>query len=153
MLTLENGEIFANGATIYEFRSVTPDEEQNKRIILPVSIDGLLSMAVIDTGAPYLIIDPVTTERLGLVDEVALERTEIRIRGVKYSGKLFRLDVQLNAVEGENLGFQATAFVPDPGQEDKWGELPSFLGIEHCLERVRFAIDPGQYKFHFGALP
>ena len=34
--------------------------------------------------------------------------------------------------------------------EERWGELPSFLGLMGCLERMRFAVDPLDNTFYFG---
>jgi hypothetical protein len=81
------------------------------------------------------------------------EQTNISIRGVPYSGNLFRVEVLIPAAEGESQSFEATAFAPVPDQEERWGNLPTFLGIGNCLDRIRFAIDPLNTKFHFGALP
>ena len=155
MLFLQNGEAFATGVIGYEFRSVTPTYEHNQRILLSVYIDDFPVLAAIDTGAPYLIITPSLAARFGLEPSAALEKAHITIRGIKFSGTLFRLDVRLDAQEGEGLIFQATAFAPDLDQEDKWGNLPCFLGIESCLDRIRFAIDPHpvEPRFYFGVLP
>ncbi|OGO28152.1 MAG: hypothetical protein A2W33_03970 [Chloroflexi bacterium RBG_16_52_11] len=74
-------------------------------------------------------------------------------RGDKFYGNLFRVDVLLPAFEGISQQFQATVFVPNPDEEAKWGDRPTFLGMQSCLERVRFAIDPSGNRFYFGSLP
>ena len=154
MLFLQNGEPFATGVMDYEFRPLTPIDN-NKRIILRINVENVPALGVVDTGAPYLIIAPVVANRLGFDPTVSLERTDITIRGEKFSGNLYRADVELAASEGMSINFQATAFVPNADQEDKWGSLPTFLGIESCLERIRFALDPDPKapKFYFGVLP
>lgn len=153
MLFFQNREPFATGVMDYEFRPVTPNDNNN-RIILRVKVENVPALAVMDTGAAYLIIAPAVADRLGFDPTVSLERTVINIRGVNFSGNLYRVDVELAASEGMSTTFQATAFVPDADQEEKWGSLPTFLGIESCLERIRFALDPDPDgpKFYFGAL-
>ncbi len=68
-------------------------------------------------------------------------------------GYLHRLNMAFEATQGESLSLVATAFVPDPEWEESWGETPSFIGLTGCLERLRFAVDPGSDAFYFGPLP
>jgi hypothetical protein len=154
MLFLRNGEPFTTGVMDYEFRPVTPSDI-NQRIILRITVENIPALAVLDTGGPYLIIAPAVADRLGFDSDSSLKRTDINIRGEKFYGNLHRVDVKLTAVDGASTIFQATAFIPDADQEEKWGNLPTFLGIESCLERIRFALDPDpdEPKFYFGALP
>jgi hypothetical protein len=154
MLLLPDGVPFATGVMDYEFRP-TDTGENNLRIILRITVEDIPALAVLDTGGPYLIIAPFVADRLGFDPEASLGIDSIKIRGVQYSGNLYREDIMLTAKEGASITFQATAFVPDANQEEKWGKLPTFLGIENCLERIRFALDPNPDapKFYFGALP
>lgn len=152
MLNFQNGESFASGVMDYEFSPIPPDNINN-RIILRLKVEDVPALAVIDTGAPYLIIAPCIANRLGLDVDYSLELITIKIGGVKFSGNLFRVGVVLPASEGESQSFEATAFVPTPDQLEKWGNLPTFLGIGSCLDRIRFAIDPSNTKFYFGTLP
>lgn len=154
MLFLRNGEPFATGVMDYEYHPITPGEI-NQRIILRITVDDIPALAVLDTGGPYLIVAPAVADRLGFDPNSSLERTNITIRGDKYYGNLHRVDVKLSATEGTSTTFQSTAFVPDVDEEEKWGNLPTFLGIEKCLDRIRFALDPDpdEPKFYFGALP
>jgi hypothetical protein len=154
MLFLRNGEPFATGVMDYEFQPINTGEI-NQRIILRISVEDIPTIAVLDTGGPYLIVAPVVADRLGFDPNSSLERTDITIRGDKFYGNLYRIDVKLTATDGASVTFQATAFVPEADQEEKWGKLPTFLGIESCLERIRFALDPNPEapKFYFGALP
>jgi hypothetical protein len=66
------------------------------------------------------------------------------------SGDLYRLPLRLIASEGNAIEIQATAIVPDLNQ-DHWRDAPTFLGFRDCLDRLRFAIDPSEEKFYFGA--
>lgn len=154
MLFLRNGEPFATGVMDYEFHPFSPGDI-NQRIILRITVENIPALAVLDTGGPYLIIAPAVADRLGFDPDSSLGRTDITIRRDKYYGNLHRVDITLTATDGTSIAFQATAFIPDADQEEKWGNLPTFLGIESCLERIRFALDPNPDgpKFYFGALP
>jgi hypothetical protein len=35
--------------------------------------------------------------------------------------------------------------------EEKWPGLPAVLGLEGCLERIRFALDTSDETLYFGA--
>jgi len=60
-------------------------------------------------------------------------------------GRLERTAVSILADEGDSLDIEATAFVsPD------WKDV-TFLGYSGLLERIRFAIDPRENLFYFGA--
>ena len=130
MLFLPDGESFATGVMDYEFHPTTIGEN-NLRIILRITVENIPALAVLDTGAPYLIIAPAVADRLGFDPDASIGRTDIAIRGDKYLGNLHRVDIILTATEGASIHFQATAFVPDADQGDKWGTLPTFLGIEN----------------------
>jgi hypothetical protein len=108
-----------------------------------------------DTGAPFLIIEPAVADRLGLDPEHNSGDTTVKIRGDRFQGYLERVDIQLPALSGTSIKFEATAFILKPTDVEKWDDLPTFLGIESCLENIRFALDPtpGEFKFYFGYLP
>ncbi len=152
MLVFKNGEAFATGVLEYDFKAASV-EDTNARILMRIEVDDIPAVAALDTGAPYLVLAPIIANRLSFDPAISLEPSSIRIRGIKFYGNLYRVEVLLPAFEGESHLFQATAFVPNLEEEVKWGSLPSFLGMQSCLERVRFAIDPGESKFYFGALP
>lgn len=152
MLIDQNGDSFTTGMMDYIFNTIPPDNTNN-RIILIIKVEEIPTIAVIDTGAPYLIIAPSLANRLDKDNKFSLEKINIEIRGNKFSGNLFRVEVILPASDGESHSFEATAFIPEQEQEEKWGNLPTFLGVASCLDRIRFAIDPGEMKFHFGNLP
>lgn len=64
---------------------------------------------------------------------------------------LQRLPITLPAVEGQGITIDATAFIPAP--EVEWNEdLPCILGMQGCLENLRFAVDPNDDTFYFGTL-
>jgi hypothetical protein len=63
-----------------------------------------------------------------------------------FTGQLARIPVTLFASEGESLTVEATWLIcPDwPG--------PVVIGWKGCLERLRFAIEPGEEGIYFGRL-
>lgn len=149
MLLHPNGETFATGAIRYSYRPVSANETTN-RIILLVEIAGVLTEAVVDTGAPYVICAPRIALLAGFDRAYALARMRMLIRGMQLEGSLTRLSIKLLAREGDDLTVDATVFVPDV--EEYWGSFPSFIGLTGFLERLRFAVDPSTDTFYFGPL-
>lgn len=149
LLLFNNGETFATGAIGYEYGPAIASETSN-RIILEVQIQGIKTRAVVDTGAPYVICAPDIARRAGVDRSSALHRDRMLIRGMRLDGFVYRLNIRLVAIEGQDLNVDATVFVPEV--EEFWGDFPSFIGLAGFLERVRFAIDPNTDTFYFGQL-
>jgi hypothetical protein len=80
-----------------------------------------------------------------------LGHERVVIRGFSYRGTIHRVPVTILAEAGEALHFEATAFVPELDEGEHW-PLPSYLGWQGCLERIRLALDPGTERAYFGAL-
>ena len=149
-LTLPDGERFATGSVTYQYRPATT-HETTPRIILAVEIDGIITEAVVDTGGVYLFCNPHIARRLPLAPTEAMSGIQsILFRGVFVHGRLYRLTLTLLADAGDNLTMQATAFVPEPEEDEDWGDMPCILGFYGCLERTRFAVDPDAERFYFG---
>jgi hypothetical protein len=138
LLTGAAGEPFATGQLPCSSQPALPGERLT-RLFLQVEIAGVTSPAVVDTGAAYLIVDPTIAGRVGLQHAAALDRDELVIRGFRCRGSLHRVPVTLVASDGESLTFEATAFLPETETQGDW-TLPSFLGWQGCLERIRFAV-------------
>lgn len=150
-LTLPDGQPFATGATSYHYRPATA-QETTPRLVLEVAIDGLVTQAMVDTGGLYLVCHPGLATQLYLNPAEAISGPRVLLfRGVLVQGRLYRLTLTLLAQAGDDLTVQATAFVPEPQEEESWGDLPSILGFYGCLERVRFAVDPRTETFFFGS--
>ncbi len=61
-------------------------------------------------------------------------------------GALYREMLRIPADEGEPLDVEASVFLsPD------W-RGPNFIGYQGLLQRIRFAVDPGENLFYFGQL-
>ncbi|HEX8904188.1 MAG TPA: hypothetical protein VF771_05060 [Longimicrobiaceae bacterium] len=118
------------------------------RIHLQILIGSVKADAVLDTGGAYLVLDPLIGRRAGLGPPVHSDR--LVIRGFVFTGTVHRIPVTIPADVGEPLTFEATAFVPELGLEEPW-PLPSYLGWQGCLDRIRLAIDPRDERVYFGA--
>lgn len=151
MLLFPDGAAFATGALRYRYQPIG-QQAQDNRVLLDVIVEGLITTTVLDTGAPYVMIAPALATQLGINGSDAIETTSIRHRSMQLDGGLHRVEMRFPARYGETLAIQATAFVPDLNFLEQWGDLPCFLGMSGCLERLRFAIDPGHDMFYFGPL-
>lgn len=152
LLTAPDGEPFTTGAMTYLYQPATP-VENTSRILLPVRIENVFTIAALDTGAPFGICPPRLARQLALDPATALEPKTMLIRGSWVTGSLHRLQISFPAEEGEDLQIDATLFVPTVDWEEGWGDLPCFIGMVGCLERMRFAVDPGRDQFYFGPVP
>lgn len=143
---------FATGATRYD--DFHPGEEHLARVVLTVIVDGHLTVqAIVDTGAPWCILAPEITERLGMSEHIDYTpEEELLIRGTRYVGNLFRMRIGLLAdYGGEDLEVDATVFVPTLHPGESW-YYPNFIGLDGFLNRIRFAVDPEESAFYFGPL-
>lgn len=140
---------FSQGMARYRDRY--PGQEQFARIVLAVTLEGRLPVqAVVDTGAPWCVIDPILAERVRTAADVGYEPgMKLMIRGVRYKGKLIRMLITLEAERGESLDVDATVFVPRLSAGEMW-PYPNFIGLDGFLNRIRFAIDPSENAFYFG---
>jgi len=121
-------------------------------VVLEIAIEGIVVEAIVDTGGVYLLCHPRLARQLDIDASQAVSPViELLFRGVFLQGRLHRLSLTLLAEAGENLGFEATAFVPEQYEEEGWGDMPSILGFYGCLERIRMAIDPVTETFYFGS--
>jgi len=150
LLMFQDGRSFAQGACDYLYRPVTPGET-TPRIIVEVLIEGIQAQAILDTGGAYLVCDPQIADVLNLDPADALETDKLNIRGVAVSGSIHRVLLTLLAREGQSIQLEVTAFVPHTPPYLQW-DLPSFMGLSGCLERLRFAVDPATDTFYFGTL-
>src|SRR5215510_513380 len=105
---------FAVGATCYA--DSYPGEEGTARIVLratPEGGDTAVNM-IVDTGAPWCVLDPELAEACGLTSKEAYRPdVRLRIRGDSYPGRLVLVQIELHAEMGENLTVPATVFIPE----------------------------------------
>jgi len=150
MLHFEDDRPFSQGACTFLYRPAT-EQETTPRIIVRVQIQGIQTNVVLDTGGVYLVCNPQIVELLDLDPVSDIGKTRLVIRGTNVPGSLYRLPLILLAEKGQSIELEVTAFVPRLRPNQLW-DLPSFMGLEGCLERLRFAIDPTTNTFYFGSI-
>ncbi|MGH7599035.1 MAG: hypothetical protein ACREOI_21985 [bacterium] len=140
---------FVTGSTRYDDH-YQGDEKQN-RIVLTITPEKAkyppIKM-IVDTGAPWCILDPDLAEAWDLTsgaDDAPI--TNLNIRGEAHRGRLTRANIILEATNGEDLTVEATFFVPEA--DEVWS-YPNFLGLSGFLDRIRFAVDASDNAFYFG---
>jgi predicted aspartyl protease len=122
-------------------------EEPTPKIYLRIMASPLTQEIVVqlDTGAPWLVLDPEIAAAVGLMGGQGESQT-LDTRWGRKHGRLERTSIILVADEGDSLEIEATAFVCQD-----WHEGRNFLGYTGVLERLKFAIDPTTNSFFFGA--
>jgi hypothetical protein len=150
MLTFTDGRPFAAGACSY-FDRHPADLSRLPRVVLFVWVGDFRVATIVDTGGAYFVCSPDSAELAGLNRTEPIGSDELIIRGTRYRGDLYRISIQFVAAKGESLNLDVTAFVPRLLPDEEW-HFPSFLGLQGCLEFLRFAVDPATNTFYFGAL-
>lgn len=130
-----------------------PGETKSPKIVLSVQLENSAPLpAIMDTGAPWCIFDPELISFLDIDKESGYRPEEgLNIRGVTHHGILIRAPITLLADEGEDLTIEATIFIPDWESDNFW-HYPNFIGLDGCLSRMRFAVDPSKNMFYFGSI-
>ncbi len=138
------------GSTLISHRPAT-EQETTPRIFIQVNFEGIETIAFVDTGAPFVICQPEIAAALDVNPQNGERIENFNIRGHSLNGSLQRMTVTIVADEGADLPVDATVFIPDlyPYQE---AFLPSILGLNTFLERIRFAVDPDEERFYFGGI-
>jgi hypothetical protein len=102
--------------------------------------------ALLDTASEWCVLPSETAEELGFDLTSLPPQATLHTRLGRIAGRLERVRVRFRAVEGEDIEIDATCFV-----SADWAG-PMVIGWKGCLERIRFAIDPGDEVFHFAGL-
>jgi hypothetical protein len=143
-----DGNTFFQGVSSFTIQPVPPSNPRALRIVVPVGLEGNYTQAVVDTGGIYFICNADLASLLAVDLSAAVGKDTIFIRGKHVSGHLYRFTLELVATHaGNSITLEATTFVPDEPTE--W-DLPPYIGFHGCLERFRFAVDPGTELFYFG---
>jgi hypothetical protein len=121
------------------------------RIVVHISVGGLPPMeAMVDTGAPWCLLDPGMAELLEeLIHDAGAQSQQLQTRWGPIEGQLHRVTVSLLAEEGNSLEFETTVLVPTLPPDTAW-DRPNFIGLNNFLSRIRFAMDPNENAFYFG---
>jgi len=152
LLRFADGTLFATGAAPYAYRPVTA-RENAPRVVLSVRLGEIETSAFLDTGGVYLLCSPELARRLGLDPQDGIPTPSVQSGRGRLDGVLYRVGLTFIAADGDDLNVEPTVFVPllKPGEE--WPEdFPCILGMQGCLERLRFAVDPNDDTFYFGEL-
>ena len=138
---------FTAGKAPYLYKPAS-STDRHERIYVNVAFEGVSTMAVLDTGAPYVICPQEIAQNIGINSSTALEHTRIVFRGNEMDGELHKIRLFIAAEEGDSAEFDVTAFVP--ASELGLQPITPFVGMITCLERIRFALDPQSTTFYFG---
>ena len=148
---------FACGAMYYG-KSCPWRTADDKMVLHATLATGEKVPFVVDTGAPWSILDPEYVEVLGnhldCVERMSRESgSRIEVGGWAYEGWLCKMPIALEpeidsmaGPEMERLELDVTVFVPDC---DEW-KNPNFLGLNTFLDCIRYAVDPEENAFYFG---
>lgn len=142
-------EHFAAGVLIYQDH-YPGDADPTARMVVEVVIGGKFVSCIVDTGAPWCVLNPRLAQPLidsGQAEE--LRTVTYIVRGYAYNGILFRLAIVLEDQSRASITVDATVFVPTVAPGDVWTH-PNFLGLSGFLDRIRFAVDPAENAFYFG---
>ena len=89
MLHFPDRQLFATGLAGFSYRAIAGTGE-SPRILLQVGIEGILTEAIVDTGAPYLIRNPQLVQQLDLKSVPSLKTINLNVRGYRVRGELLR---------------------------------------------------------------
>lgn len=142
-LLFPDGRPFAAGATKY-FDTAPDSPAADPRIYIRIELFGYETLALVDTAAPWCIVERTLGEAIRPHLEGLPGKRRLGTRLGTFTGQLFRGPVILVADQGEELEVDVTFFLsPDwPG-----GNFVGYLGF---LERLRFAVDGPDNVFYFG---
>lgn len=148
MLLREDGSPFAASRVTYleAFPGQLTRRDAKVYVRIAVGAPALTTMAMLDTGSTYSVLDADIAELIGAFDEADAPLVDLATRHGLLRGSLVRRRVWLLAEEGDSLEVEATFWV---AREWRYGH---FLGYTGFLQRIRFALDPQSNQLHFGAL-
>ena len=144
MLKLD-GSVFTTGRAVFSDRDPT-GLERTAKIFVTVEFPGVgQSLAQLDTGSPWSVLEYAVAELLGVIDGDGEEINLRTNRGI-VTGRLERVQLVLVAEDGPSLKLEATFLV-----SQNWTGK-TFLGYSGLLDRIRIALDPSTNSFFFGAI-
>jgi hypothetical protein len=147
LLKFRDGRPFATGAISY---NNAPGTESAKRIIIEVVIGGQLTTAIIDTALPCSTCSPDFAKLAGLTATDPHSTVEsMVVRGVEVEGRLHNVNIDFLKDIGEYLPINAPMFVPDSPEKISMERVFRYLGMEGCLNTMRFAVDSRDQMFYF----
>lgn len=143
-MLMDGSQYFTTGTCQYQ-DDLAGQEASTSKLYIEVKVGDFPVFAMVDTGAPYCVFEPELLAELGYTFDRG-NVVELSTRIGRKLGTIHRIPVTILANEGSSLYIDSTFFVPE-----SWSG--NFLGFMGCLQRFRFAIDPGNNIFHFGKYP
>lgn len=143
-LLFPDGRPFTTGAAEYHDTASPLVASVEPHIYIRIELFGFEVLAMVDTAAPWCILQPTIGEAIRPhVEELPGDR-RLSTRLGSFVGRLYRGPLTLVADEGEALEVDVTFFLsPDwPGE--------NFVGYLGFLERLRYAMDGQANLFYFG---
>ena len=133
-------------ASYYDSVPGAPTLDPRVYLRLEVGNGDIEILAMVDTAAPWCVLDPSLVGALGSRLEDLPDRAILSSRLGRFSGRLYRGTTTILAEKGVDLTIETTFFLsPD------W-PAGNFMGYQGFLERFRFAVDPAMNRFYFGSL-
>lgn len=142
MLHWSDGSVFATGWSSY-LDEAPGHPATTAGIHIRVEFEGVRVFALLDTGASWSVLTADLAEELGLFAQDGAPLT-LSSRVGTIEGKLVSARIALLADAGKSVELDSTVFV-----SRDW-PAGNFIGYSGVLERIRFAIDPGDNRFAFG---
>ena len=143
-LLLPDGSPFTTGLAEYYDKDSSQEALTEPRIHVRLELFGFEILAMLDTAAPWCILQPSFGDAIRRHVEELPEDRRLSTRLGSFVGRLYRGPVTLVADAGEELEVEVTFFLsPDwPG-----GNFIGYLGF---LDRIRFASDGQANLVYFG---
>ncbi len=144
MILTQKGREFTCGSARFH-DSASSHLEPGSKIFIRFRVAPLDQefLALLDTGATWSILDWEVAELAGLHPESG-QRIRYSGRWGTIEGSVVPCLFRLPADEGESLEVEGSVFV-----STDW-RAGNFIGYRGFLERIRFALDPGENRFYFG---
>ncbi len=142
MLCWRDGSVFATGMSSY-LDEAPGHPAAAAGIHVRVAFEGVATLALLDTGASWSVLTAELAGELGLLEQEG-EPLTLSSRVGRIEGKLVSARIALLADDGDSVELDSTVFV-----SRDW-PAGNFIGYSGLLERIRFAVDPGDNRFVFG---
>jgi hypothetical protein len=148
VLLREDGSPFAPSRATYLDALAGQLTRRDAKVYVRIAVGApaLTTLAMLDTGSTYSVLDADVAELMGAFDEADAPVVDLTTRHGVLRGSLVRRRVWLLAEEGDSLEVDATFWV---AREWRYGH---FLGYTGFLQRIRLALDPQSNHLYFGAL-
>jgi hypothetical protein len=147
MLKLGDDDFTQGSSRFTDLRPGTAERTAKIFVKIQFPTPGFLTLAQLDTGCPWSILDPETAALVGVSGSDFGKPVRLSTRLGPKEGPLAKVPLVLVADEGESLEIEGTFFLPVD-----WPPGEIFVGYSGLLDSLRLALDPGFNRFYFGPL-